>query len=103
MLQRCDTDNGIPYKTVPAQSSQHLTLSRSCAQTVRACCGAWPQLGSGAFYSLCVRVLPHMTLLSAFAQTSYFGGGIEGVLLTQGGGYGITAGFGFSLSHSCLT
>ena len=44
-----------------------------------------------------------MTLLSAFAQTSYFGGGIEGVLLTQGGGYGITAGFGFSLSHSCLT
>ena len=29
------------------------------------------------------------------AQTSYFGGDIEGVLLTQGAGYGIIVGFGF--------
>ncbi len=36
-----------------------------------------------------------MTLLSALAQTSYFGGDIEGVLLTQGAGYGIIVGFGF--------
>ena len=36
-----------------------------------------------------------MTLLSACAQTSYFGGDIEGVLLTQGAGYGIIVGFGF--------
>ena len=36
-----------------------------------------------------------MTLLRCPAQTSYFGGDIEGVLLSQGAGYGIVVGFGF--------
>ena len=36
-----------------------------------------------------------MTFFSLPVQTSYFGGDIEGVLLTQGAGYGIIVGFGF--------
>lgn len=39
--------------------------------------------------------LSHVTILRRRAQTSYFGGDIEGVLLNQGAGYGIVVGFGF--------
>ena len=62
---------------------------------MRACCLDGPEAVGGAFYVLYLRLLPYVTLLCCHAQTSYFGGDIEGVLLTQGAGYGIIVGFGF--------